>query len=474
MPSNDKEIANTMDVLSSSNLKVKVASQCEMDRNREFFGNLSQSIDLAIKEYSDNLDNYIEDFLKKNKSKNSEKYITGQAEYDSEYDWFDNIVSKIRILFFFLLRKGIIIVMFSVIISLIITYLKNNYMRALKEEYCELELSGDTILEEQESNFDNIWETDVKNEMNIIKVEANSIPIPTSYENVEKEINILQENNSQSFEVDAANGEVYDGKDLLGCKLLIPYIENDKEIYFLGQYDEKYRWDGYCITNIYNSDGTLYGVCEYEFGNGKCLNCKSFYRSETEGEWIYLDRVFYDDKRYGESIRYLFQYDEVKDFTSLDVDFFDIVCADKFVNNVNAIILSYYKGYMSNGAYNDESGDAYFITYFSPEELDIFKIPDDGGLNIGAPVIKTLYKGRFKEGVFYEENYDSWYITRTDKTTYMYFKGGFSDNHPQHKDETKEIFVNYLTHEQIDDYLKEDNLLEYSSQFLTEYENKQD
>ena len=62
-------------------------------------------------------------------------------------------------------------------------------------------------------------------------------------------------------------GNVYLAEDLIDETVLLTYNEDDKEIFFLGQYNKEYHWNGYCVTNAYNSDGSLYGIFESNFDN---------------------------------------------------------------------------------------------------------------------------------------------------------------------------------------------------------------
>ena len=68
--------------------------------------------------------------------------------------------------------------------------------------------------------------------------------------------------------------------------------------------------------------------------------------------------------------------------------------------------------------------------------------------------------------------YDSWSISRESDTTYMFFKGGFSEGKSIRRDKNKEEFENYLTHDQIDKYLQKYGFYNYSEYFVTEYEKQ--
>ena len=108
-----------------------------------------------------------------------------------------------------------------------------------------------------------------------------------------------------------ADGKVYLAENLINETILLTYMEADKEVYFLGQYNENYNWNGYCITNAYNSNGTLYGICESNFDNGKRLDYKSFYLSDSS-EWILSDRTCDGNENIGTSITYNLEYDKIK------------------------------------------------------------------------------------------------------------------------------------------------------------------
>ena len=73
--------------------------------------------------------------------------------------------------------------------------------------------------------------------------------IPTSIEYEEEKNEYSIHISKEIIAEDSVTGKKYSRKQLVGMTLLVPYTEGDKEIYFLGQYNEKFRWDGYCVTN---------------------------------------------------------------------------------------------------------------------------------------------------------------------------------------------------------------------------------
>lgn len=256
--------------------------------------------------------------------------------------------------------------------------------------------------------------TEIKDLLNITSIIAS--PDVTS---VLDKISIEPNDNSMSYASFTATtcigtdaeGKEYIAKDLIDEKVLLTYTENDKEVYFLGEYNENYHWDGYCITNVYNSDSTLYGICEYNFDDGKRLDYKSFCVSESNNkEWIYSDKKCNENSNSGKNILYSFDYDKKKNFTNTNVRISDIIYVDDFVESIKPTVLTYYSGNTSDGKYNDDTGDAYEIIY-----------NDDG-------TIKTLYVGNFKDGTFNDATGNAWDIAYSDEGGYyVYNEGEFKD-----------------------------------------------
>lgn len=54
-------------------------------------------------------------------------------------------------------------------------------------------------------------------------------------------------------------GNNYIAEDLINKTIIMEYEDDDKEVYFLGRYNENYHWEGFCLTNSYFMDGRLFG-----------------------------------------------------------------------------------------------------------------------------------------------------------------------------------------------------------------------
>lgn len=257
----------------------------------------------------------------------------------------------------------------------------------------------------------------------------------SSVDGVSKEPNSVDEVGS-SISADTcigtdANGNVYLAEELINETILLTYTEDDKEIYFLGQYNEEYKWNGYCVTNAYYTDGTLYGICESNFDSGKRLDYKSFVLTD-EDEWIYSDKVCGDEGNGGVNVLYSLQYDKIKNFTSTNVRVTDMLYTEKFIETVQPRMMKYYSGATSDGKYNDDSGEAYEIIY-----------NEDG-------TVRTLYVGQFRGGTFNDGTGAAWDIADAGEYGYVYNVGVFQDGHmvggssePVTTERIEEVVANY-------------------------------
>ena len=231
-----------------------------------------------------------------------------------------------------------------------------------------------------------------------------------SVESNDRNISYTAFNASTSIGTDS-DGNEYVAKDLVGDKILLTYTEDDEEVYFLGQYNEKYHWDGYCVTNTYNLSGELTGICESNFDDGRRIDYKSFCKVHTaDDKWIYSDKVCNEDNNSGTNILYSLNYDKKKKFIPTNVRATDIVFTDKFVAENDPRMISFYHGNTADGKYNDNTGEAYEVIY-----------NEDG-------TVKTLYTGGFKDGTFNDDTGNAWDITYFAQSGYYYYNTGIFRN----------------------------------------------
>lgn len=99
------------------------------------------------------------------------------------------------------------------------------------------------------------------------------------------------------------NGKEYRASELVGKNIILEYYDknDDKNVYFQGMYNEKFHWNGECVTNSYYKDGRFFGACEYTFDNGIRKNYKSIVAT-GETQWSYADKVCTDNGNEGELI----------------------------------------------------------------------------------------------------------------------------------------------------------------------------
>ena len=284
-------------------------------------------------------------------------------------------------------------------------------------------------LGELSNNMDSITEL-----LNITAIKANV----TTEEYINSNVSVVGNNvssSTSSFSADTcigtdSEGKAYIAKDLIGQTILLTFDQEDKETYFLGQYNDKYHWDGYCIINTY-TDGVLNGVSESNFDDGNRLNYESFYLSDNQGEWIYTDRDCKEDSNDGISIRYKLDYDKQKNFTLTNARASDIIYVENLASYDNKEVLSYYVGSTSDGVYNDNSGDAYLVRY-----------NEDGFVNV-------FYKGCFQNGSFDDTNAVE-IVFDSSNDRYFLYQGTFVDGK-----RTSDDGIEYVTQNEIDTILKE-------------------
>lgn len=219
-----------------------------------------------------------------------------------------------------------------------------------------------------------------------------------------------------SFTPDTYIGKDYDdniyiAKDYINQPILLTYKEGNKEVYFFGQYNKAYHWDGYCVTNTYNEDGSLFGICESNFDDGKRLDYKSLYSNDSS-EWHFADKKCEESSNIGFNIICTDIQNKTKNFTSTNVRVYDILYVDNLLQANSPKILRYYHGNTLNELYNDNTGQAYLAIY-----------NDDG-------TIKTLYVGKFEDGYFNDDTGNAWDIAYYEQGSYYVCNTGeFKSGH---------------------------------------------
>ncbi len=274
--------------------------------------------------------------------------------------------------------------------------------------------------------------------------------VPTEYatNQISLLLTTVENNQNNKIEMDentilainAISGEEYSTVQLANQKILLPYIEEETEVYFYGKINEEMHWDGECLINAYDSHDELSIIMEAQYDDGELKEYKQVipYTAQNGTDvWVVSERKHEGDINIGESRNYIRQEIYKKDFDINTVVSNDMLTVDEIISS-DLQLEAYYYGNTSNGFYNDDTGNAYLVKY-----------AQDG-------TVMTLYKGRFKDGQFHDNTGNAWYIVRSKDTDYMYFKGVFEYGSPI-KDGNS-VFENPLSKEQIEGILEKETI----------------
>ena len=205
----------------------------------------------------------------------------------------------------------------------------------------------------------------------------------------------------------SATGREYTAKELQNKRIITSYTQDGYEVIFCGQYNEKYHWHGVCVRNSYKDGALAFAeVATYDDGK-RTYNDQLFPDGDT---FVYARRIQDGNINIGDSWKYKKTSDIKQEIAYDEPEEKDLIIPEIYIKSLPEYI-SHYHGDTSDGQYNDDTGEAYLVTY------------KDG-------YVRTLYSGRFKNGQFEDSTGEAWYITIDDGTEYMYFKGRFTGGHP--------------------------------------------
>lgn len=237
-------------------------------------------------------------------------------------------------------------------------------------------------------------------------VYAASLDYPVQGEQILEAAGISE---SDTIAVSIDGREEYTAIELVDQKVVLAYEENGYQVFFQGQYNEKYHWNGECLINSYKNDN-LYAATIAVYDDGKRIQYEQLIADSNE--WNYTIRECGEDTNIGDTLIYS-KTDDLKqkaDFNDpKSEDFYDPTYYFEYISE--GMLRIRYHGYTSNGKFNDDTGNAYIISY------------DQDGY------VKTLYCGGVKNGKYNDITGTAWYITRNPEkgTKYEYFKGAFEN-----------------------------------------------
>jgi len=210
--------------------------------------------------------------------------------------------------------------------------------------------------------------------------------------------------------------EQYRAEQIAEQSLLLPYMSDDQEVYFYGQFSESGQWDGNCITNVYKNNKLML-ITDAVYDNGKLQQCKqvfSYTLKSGQDVWAFADRM--QEEGFSSGVTWLYERtaanEYIKDFTFDTVTVGHIFTAEKYREGISDHLCAFYHGNTADGFFNDTTGSAYMVYFFA-----------DG-------TVRLLYSGNFKDGTFNDNTGNAWYIVKDTNTAYMYVKGPFKDGHP--------------------------------------------
>ena len=250
---------------------------------------------------------------------------------------------------------------------------------------------------------------------------------------------------SDDIAIDKVTNEKYSLDDLAETRILTTYEENGMHIVFYGQYDYQGRWDGLCVINAYENDVLKY-ITEAQYVSGRL---DSYYQifEDKRGFWVESSRIITENGAAGITRKYSGSNDYKTGIDYSNISPKDVIGTYQLLSMVNTKLLSCYNGYTKDGLYEDNTGNAYYISFFN-----------DG-------TVKTLYVGKFREGQFCDSSNDSWYISKEENTDYMFYKGSFNeDGNPTRGEGT--VFINNLTQGQIDEILRDNLKIEIGTELI--------
>ena len=249
-----------------------------------------------------------------------------------------------------------------------------------------------------------------------------------------------------------SKGDELTVEDVAYKKLLIPYKDDGKECFFYGQLDQDGKWDGDCIVNIYENQ-KLVLITEAIYDSGKLSTFQQAFPNESKRQdgqdvWYFSKRTKKENFNIGETWDYVRNGDFEQTFSYDSVTVEDILTINGLKNRAAGQLEGYYNGNTSNGLYNDDSGEAYMVKYFTANRYGFY----------GAGTIRTLYVGKFKDGFPEDTSNDSWLIGRyTPQGDYSHYKGPFKGGVPAISSEAanaKDYWSPLPSQEDIDELLE--------------------
>lgn len=200
-------------------------------------------------------------------------------------------------------------------------------------------------------------------------------------------------------------------------RLLLPYSDGDYESLFYGQLSQNGNWNGHCVINTYKDD-QLELITDAQYADGVLISCKQIfpYQTQREGDvWAISNRTKLDGFSTGDTVYIKRSGNYNKEFSLDQASEDDILTVEIFSQSIlaDSHMVGFYHGNISNGLFNDTTGEAYLAKFF-----------EDG-------TVRMLYKGPIRDGnIADSRNKGAWFIGKeADDTAYSYYNGPFVNGH---------------------------------------------
>lgn len=265
-------------------------------------------------------------------------------------------------------------------------------------------LSGhEAIIEMLKKDYENSRSTSAK------KISfLNSNFLSLTFEYPERILSAPKVTEGKSIAIGYDDDKEYTAEQLQNTPIVTYYIEGGNEVCFYGQYNENNNWHGECILNVYKNN-ELKTVFKGIYNNGVLCNYERISCDENE-QWTYAARTNCGDYTEGETWTYKKDKAFEQEVTIENFDENQIVTIESLLPNVNKELIQYYQGKTSSGYYNDDTGQAYLVTY-----------KDDGNVDY-------LYVGKIKNGYPHDDTGNAWFVGwGNGNNGYYYYKGIFTD-----------------------------------------------
>ena len=312
----------------------------------------------------------------------------------------------------------------------------------LKEEDRQLKKELTKTIKELKKDLKDDYrqiKSDIRNTINLIKCKPTSIgrqTIPLQTTSMEVKTNAATKSAKEKIiATDSLTGEKIKTKDVVNKLVLMPYVENGQEVFFLGHFNANYHWDGNCIVNVYNNNRLIL-ITEAVYDDGKLISYKQVleYGNNSDAVWIISNRKRCGNENKGISSSFYKEEDKKKKFTLKNVKIEDIISVSQFKKSLNTAQKGFYYGKTSNGDYNDNTGRAYLVKYNENGKVCLF------------------YCGRFKDGQPHDHTGQAWDIVLGENGKYVFRQAKHTNGDIDYPTITKRDYN--MTPKKIEDKLK--------------------